>query len=100
MRSTTMRFAPDIGGSFDVDLTKIDQTQDQLPQSGDAVIVVDVRLRAVSTTPARESVAMLSLLLLASVAVAQPGPLPLDTIRLPQGFSIELVARVDNARQM
>ena len=48
-----MRFAPDIGGSFDVDLTKIDQTQYQLLQSGDAVIVVDVRLRAVSTTPDR-----------------------------------------------
>jgi glucose/arabinose dehydrogenase len=45
-------------------------------------------------------VGALSLLLLASVAVAQPGALPLDTIRLPQGFAIELVARVDNARQM
>jgi glucose/arabinose dehydrogenase len=39
-------------------------------------------------------------LLLASVALAQPAPVPLDTIRLPAGFVIELVARVENARQM
>ena len=32
-------------------------------------------------------------------AVAQ-SPLPLDKIRLPEGFSIELVARVPNARAM
>ena len=45
-------------------------------------------------------VGALALLLLASVAGAQPKPLPLDTIKLPPGFAIELVARVDNARQM
>ncbi len=42
----------------------------------------------------------LLLLLLASVACAQSGPLPLQSISLPPGFTIELVARVDNARQM
>jgi len=42
----------------------------------------------------------MSLLLLASVACAQSQALPLDTIKLPPGFAIELVARVDNARQM
>ena len=43
------------------------------------------------------------MLLLASVtsaACAQSGPLPLPSIKLPPGFTIELVARVDNARQM
>jgi len=35
-----------------------------------------------------------------AAALAQPQALPLDKIRLPQGFSIELVARVDNAREM
>jgi len=40
------------------------------------------------------------LLLTAPIAFAQSRPLPLDTIKLPQGFAIELVARVDNARQM
>jgi len=39
-------------------------------------------------------------LLLASVAFAQPQPLPLETIKLPPGFKIELLARVDNAREM
>jgi hypothetical protein len=43
---------------------------------------------------------VVSALLLASVAFAQPKPLPLENISLPQGFAIELVARVDNARQM
>jgi glucose/arabinose dehydrogenase len=43
---------------------------------------------------------VLSGVLLASVAFAQPKPLPLEKISLPQGFAIELVARVDNARQM
>jgi len=42
----------------------------------------------------------MSALLLASVAFAQPKPLPLEKISLPHGFAIELVARVDNARQM
>jgi glucose/arabinose dehydrogenase len=45
-------------------------------------------------------VGALALLLFVSVAVAQPRSMPLDTIRLPPGFAIELVARVDNARQM
>jgi glucose/arabinose dehydrogenase len=36
--------------------------------------------------------------LAATLALAQP--LPLDKIRLPQGFTIELVARVENAREM
>src|ERR1700693_1183780 len=39
-------------------------------------------------------------LLLASVAFAQPKALPLEKISIPQGFVVELVARVDNARQM
>ena len=45
----------------------------------------------------------LLVLLLASVAsaaCAQSGPLPLPSIKLPPGFAIEVVARVDNARQM
>jgi glucose/arabinose dehydrogenase len=48
-------------------------------------------------------VGSLLVLLLASVtsaACAQSGPLPLPSIKLPPGFTIELVARVDNARQM
>src|SRR6266511_1658044 len=48
----------------------------------------------------RRVVGGLSLLLLASVAFAQPQPLPLETIKLPPGFKIELLARVDNAREM
>jgi glucose/arabinose dehydrogenase len=35
-----------------------------------------------------------------AVALAQPQALPLDKIMLRPGFSIELVARVDNAREM
>jgi glucose/arabinose dehydrogenase len=42
----------------------------------------------------------LSLLLLATLASAQSGSLPLDTIKLPPGFVIEVMARVENARQM
>ena len=48
----------------------------------------------------RGVVGAISVVLLASVVVAQPRPLPLDTIKLPPGFAIELVARVENARQM
>jgi glucose/arabinose dehydrogenase len=48
----------------------------------------------------RRLVGGLFVLLLASVAFAQPKPLPLETIKLPPGFAIELVARVDNAREM
>jgi len=33
-------------------------------------------------------------------AIGAPGPLPLDTIKLPPGFTIEVVARVPNARAM
>ena len=56
---TTMGFAPDIGSSFEVDLTKVDQTQYAFLKSGDAVTVVGVvtpdgnRLIAVSITPDR-----------------------------------------------
>jgi hypothetical protein len=56
---STMGFAPDIGSSFEVDLTKVDQTQYKLLKSGDAVTVVGVvtpegnRLIAVSITPDR-----------------------------------------------
>jgi len=39
-------------------------------------------------------------LALAASAQAQPSPLPLESIKLPSGFSIELVARVENAREM
>jgi glucose/arabinose dehydrogenase len=42
----------------------------------------------------------LLLLRFASVAGAESGTLPLESIKLPPGFTIELVARVDNARQM
>src|SRR5262249_17779647 len=38
-------------------------------------------------------------MLLAASARAQPS-LPLESIKLPPGFSIELVARVENAREM
>ena len=39
-------------------------------------------------------------LLLAGSAQAQPPTLPLESIKLPPGFSIELIARVENAREM
>ena len=42
----------------------------------------------------------LLLLLFSSAACAQTGPLPLESIKLPPGFAIELVARVENAREM
>lgn len=56
---TSMGFAPDIGGSFDVDLSTIDQTAYEFLKSGDAVTVVGVvtpngnKLIAVSITPDR-----------------------------------------------
>ena len=56
---TSMGFAPDAGGSFDVDLSKIDQTAYQFLKSGDAVTVVGLvtpdgnSLIAVSITPDR-----------------------------------------------
>ena len=43
---------------------------------------------------------MLLLASVASAACAQSGPLSLQSITLPPGFAIEVVARVDNARQM
>jgi hypothetical protein len=55
----SMGFAPDIGGSFDVDLTQVDQTSYAFLKSGDAVTVVGVvtpdgnKLIAVSITPDR-----------------------------------------------
>jgi glucose/arabinose dehydrogenase len=59
-----------------------------------------------SSTPAKEG-SMFSriapLLLLAAAylpSVASAQPLPLDRIRLPPGFTIELVARVPGAREM
>ena len=39
-----------------------------------------------------------TLVLLSAAAVAQP--LPLDRIRLPAGFTIDVVARIPSARQM
>lgn len=42
----------------------------------------------------------LTLLALAWLAPAQADELPLDRLKLPPGFAIELFARVDNARQM
>jgi hypothetical protein len=56
---TSMGFAPDAGGSFDVDLSTIDQTAYAFLKSGDAVTVVGVvtpdgnKLIAVSITPDR-----------------------------------------------
>ena len=46
------------------------------------------------------ALAALCLALATPATRAQPAPLPLDTITLPPGFSIELLARVPNARQM
>ena len=52
----TMGFAPDIGGSFDVDLTRVDQSAYEFLQSGDQVTVVGIvsengnKLIAVSIT--------------------------------------------------
>ena len=42
----------------------------------------------------------LPLLLLASMPLVQAADLPLDRIKLPPGFKIEVVARVDSAREM
>jgi glucose/arabinose dehydrogenase len=38
--------------------------------------------------------------LFASLGGAQTPPLPLENIKLPAGFAIELLARIDNAREM
>jgi glucose/arabinose dehydrogenase len=45
-------------------------------------------------------IAMLLATVLSSAACAQGAALPLETIKLPPGFAIELYARVDNARAM
>ncbi|MEP6998743.1 MAG: sorbosone dehydrogenase family protein, partial [Betaproteobacteria bacterium] len=42
----------------------------------------------------------LALVCVASAAAAQQGTIALDTIILPPGFKIEVVARLDNPRQM
>src|SRR6516164_1308365 len=42
----------------------------------------------------------IALSLAVAPSLAQPSTLPLDSIKLPPGFSIELVARVENAREM
>src|SRR5262249_51818949 len=61
--------------------------------------------RSIVAARRRMEVSMLRILLsvlcmlLAAPARAQPS-LPLESIRLPPGFSIELVARVENAREM
>src|SRR4051812_26215310 len=46
------------------------------------------------------STLLLLLIALAARADALPSALPLEKIRLPAGFAIELWARVDNAREM
>ena len=40
VQGTTMAFAPDSGGAFDVDVSKVDQTSYQFLKSGDAVTIV------------------------------------------------------------
>ena len=58
VEANTMAFAPDIGGSFDVDISKLDQTSYEFLKSGDRVTVVGVvtpdgqKLIASSITPA------------------------------------------------
>lgn len=42
VQGTTMAFAPDSGGSFDVDVSKVDQTSYEFLKSGDAVTIVGV----------------------------------------------------------
>jgi glucose/arabinose dehydrogenase len=42
----------------------------------------------------------IALSLAGAPSLAQPSALPLESVKLPPGFSIELVARVENAREM
>lgn len=42
VQGSTMAFAPDSGASFDVDVSKVDQTSYQFLKSGDKVTVVGV----------------------------------------------------------
>jgi hypothetical protein len=107
-----MGFAPDAGSSFEVDLTQMDQSSYEFLNNGDVVTVVGYVSRGWKQVdrrvdhPGPVSVAVsglvvgLLLLRFASVAGAESGTLPLESIKLPPGFTIELVARVDNARQM
>jgi hypothetical protein len=59
VQGTTMAFAPDSGGSFDVDVSKVDQTSYAFLKSGDAVTIVGVvtpdgnRVIATTITPDR-----------------------------------------------
>jgi hypothetical protein len=59
VQGMTMAFAPDSGGSFDVDLSNVDQTSYDFLQSGDTVTVAGVvsadgnKLIATSITPDR-----------------------------------------------
>jgi hypothetical protein len=42
VQGTTMAFAPDSGGAFDVDVSKVDQTSYEFLKSGDAITIVGV----------------------------------------------------------
>jgi len=59
VQGTTMAFAPDSGGSFDVDVSNVDQTSYEFLKSGDAITVVGVetpdgnRVIATTITPDR-----------------------------------------------
>ena len=48
----------------------------------------------------RNTLLWFSIILLPNMALVQAADLPLDQIRLPPGFRIEVVARVENAREM
>ena len=57
VQGTTMAFAPDSGGSFDVDVSKVDQASYVFLKSGDAVTIAGVvtpdgnKVIATSITP-------------------------------------------------
>jgi hypothetical protein len=57
IEANTMAFGPDVGGSFDVDISKLDQSSYEFLKSGDRVTVVGVvtpdgqKLIASSITP-------------------------------------------------
>lgn len=59
VQGTSMAFAPDSGASFDVDVSKVDQTSYKLLKSGDKVTIVGVvtadgaRVIASTITPDR-----------------------------------------------
>ena len=59
VQGTTMAFAPDSGGTFDVDVSNVDQTSYDFLESGDAVTIVGVvtpdgnRVIATTITPDR-----------------------------------------------